>query len=201
GRTSFPRLWLGRVADRIVRSAAAPVLTVHPTDADRAALRTVLVATDFSEEAMLAAEAAMRLLAAAAPGQGRLVLLHACDLPTDYGIAVSANVIAQARADDEQQARRELEQWAQRFRSNGFEIEIIVLAGYPVTTIVDEAENLDVDLIAVGTHGRSGLQHLLLGSIAERLLHHAPCPVLSVRRPAPEQTLARGRSAQGIASG
>ncbi|MCP3905857.1 MAG: universal stress protein [Planctomycetes bacterium] len=182
GRTSYQRLWLGSVADRIVRTAEVPVLTVHPEDAGKASLRTVLVATDFSEESLLAADAALRLTTGLA-GERRLILLHVCDLPMDYGIAVSANVIAQARADDEQRARAELDRLAERYRSDRLHVDTMVVAGYPATVAQEEAEALGADLVAVGTHGRSGLQHLLLGSIAERVLHHAPCPVLTVRRP------------------
>ncbi len=46
-----------------------------------------------------------------------------------------------------------------------------------------EVESIGADMVALGTHGRSGLKRLMLGSVAERTLHHVPCPVLSVRRP------------------
>jgi nucleotide-binding universal stress UspA family protein len=61
----------------------------------------------------------------------------------------------------------------------------VVREGYPATVIVDEIENLNIDLVVIGTHGRTGLKHLLLGSIAERVVQHAPCPVLTVK-PVPE---------------
>ena len=53
--------------------------------------------------------------------------------------------------------------------------------GYAPEVIVDEAERRGVDVIAVGTHGRTGLAHLLLGSTAERVVQHARCPVMTVR--------------------
>jgi nucleotide-binding universal stress UspA family protein len=58
----------------------------------------------------------------------------------------------------------------------------VVREGYPATVIVDEAASRNADLIVIGTHGLSGLKHLLLGSIAERVVQKAPCPVLAVKR-------------------
>ena len=61
------------------------------------------------------------------------------------------------------------------------EVETAVCEGYAATVIVEEAAEREVDLIVIGTHGRSGIKHLLLGSIAERVVQKAPCPVLTVR--------------------
>jgi nucleotide-binding universal stress UspA family protein len=62
-------------------------------------------------------------------------------------------------------------------------VESVAREGYPPEVIVEAARELDVDLVAMGTHGRTGLRHLLLGSNAERVIEHAPCPVLTVRHP------------------
>ena len=59
----------------------------------------------------------------------------------------------------------------------------MVAEGYAATAIVDEVERQNADLIVIGTHGLSGLKHLLLGSIAERVVQKAPCPVLTVKTP------------------
>ena len=60
-------------------------------------------------------------------------------------------------------------------------MEALVREGYPATVIVDEAKSLPADLIVIGTHGLTGLKHMLLGSIAERVVQKAPCPVLTVK--------------------
>jgi nucleotide-binding universal stress UspA family protein len=59
--------------------------------------------------------------------------------------------------------------------------EVEVMTGDPADTIVQAARESDVDLIVMGTHGRTGLQHVLLGSVAEKVVRHAPCPVLTIR--------------------
>jgi nucleotide-binding universal stress UspA family protein len=56
-----------------------------------------------------------------------------------------------------------------------------VATGDPADAIVQVAQDLGVDLIVMATHGRTGLQHVLLGSVAERVIRHAPCPVLAIR--------------------
>jgi hypothetical protein len=60
--------------------------------------------------------------------------------------------------------------------------EVQVTAGHPADAIVRTAEELDVDLIIMATHGRTGVPHIVLGSVAEKVVRHAPCPVLTVRQ-------------------
>lgn len=60
--------------------------------------------------------------------------------------------------------------------------EVQVAAGHPAETIVRMAQELAVDLIIMATHGRTGVSHILLGSVAEHVIRHAPCPVLAIRQ-------------------
>jgi len=62
-------------------------------------------------------------------------------------------------------------------------IEPIVEKGVPFVEIIRTAKDKQVDLIVMGTHGRTGLEHILIGSVAERVIQRAPCPVLSIRLP------------------
>ena len=64
-------------------------------------------------------------------------------------------------------------------------LSVRVVQGDPAATIVETARNDSADLIVMGTHGRSGLEHLALGSVAEKVVRHAPCPVLTVRASRP----------------
>ena len=81
------------------------------------------------------------------------------------------------------EAEKTLEGHAEKIRPKGIEVEVAVTEGYPATAIEEEAERKHADLIVIGTHGHTGLKHMLLGSIAERVVQKAPCPVLTVKAP------------------
>ena len=70
---------------------------------------------------------------------------------------------------------------AKDLRDAGIQVEEVTREGYPATVIEEEAVRQEADLIVIGTRGLSGIKHLLLGSIAERVVQKAPCPVLTVR--------------------
>ncbi len=182
GQTAYAPPLLGSRADRVLRTAVAPVLTVHPGDAGReTTIRTVLVATDFSEEAALATSCAVRF-ARALPPRPRIVLLHAWQPLVQYEYAWSGVPINPAD-DAIDQAETLLASAAAALAGDDVDVETTLRQGYPAHVIENEARALGADLIALGTHGRSGLKRMLLGSVAERVLHHAPCPVLTVRHP------------------
>ena len=73
--------------------------------------------------------------------------------------------------------------YAARVRAAGLECDTAILAGVPTQVIVDAARTRQIDLIIMGTHGHSGVPHMLLGHVAEQVLRLAPCPVLVVRPP------------------
>jgi nucleotide-binding universal stress UspA family protein len=192
GRTAYANIVLGSTADRVIRTAIGPVLTVHPRDAEPpAGAGTILVATDFSEEASLATSTAVRLLGRQ-DQPCRLVLLHVCPAPVVYEAEAVATVIAQQMADEEELARQRLETLSAPLRGESLSVEIVVRQGQPAMIVQEEARAAEADLIALGTHGRSGVRHLLLGSIAERVVHHAHCPVLTVRQPDAERPVEVG---------
>lgn len=181
GLTGLAHLLLGSTAERIVQHARCPVLTVHPEAGEgRRPPGTILVPTDFSRDAELAVDAALRLLG---PNRadGRLILLHATFLPVEY---TAYGMVPVSIADFDQlaaEARRQLARIAEPLRRDGLTIDLEVREGYPPETIVKVATELEVDLIAMGTRGLSGLEHLLLGSTAERVVQRSACPVLTVR--------------------
>ena len=181
GRTAYQRLLVGKTADRILRTSPVPVLIIHPDDAlPEGGVRTVLTATDFSDTAVDTAETAARLVCDR-PEASRIVLVHVIEpivIYEEYGMTAAPVITEQ----DVEQARVSLEKTAQPLRDHGFAVETVVREGYPASSIQDEARERSAHLIAVGTHGRQGLERLMLGSVAERIVHHAPCPVLSVRR-------------------
>jgi nucleotide-binding universal stress UspA family protein len=183
GRTVFKGLLLGSTAARLISNARCPVLTVHPADAGPPRpVRTVLIPTDFSEDAALATEAATRVLGAPSANR-RMVLLHAHYVPyevTYLPAAVLENAISAADAS----AKRTIEELAAKLRHSGITIDTVTCHLEPMEAILDHARSVGADLIAMGTHGRSGLNRLIFGSVAERVVASAPCPVLTVHREA-----------------
>ena len=181
GRTGWKRALLGSIAGRIVRDAPCPVLTVRRQDGGTPRpLRTILVPTDFSEDAALAADAAAHLLCV--PGDGhKLVLLHAFRVPVE-AMHLPASVLMDAIHKTSSDAQASLDELAASLRRPGLAIEAIAREGYPSDVVLEHAAAIGADLIAMGTHGRSGIGRAVLGSTAEHVVATAPCPVLTVRR-------------------
>ena len=182
GRTGIQHLLLGSTAERVVQQARCPVLTVHPGDIDQhRALKTILLPTDFSSEATAAIRTALAMLSHEV-GSARLILLHVYHLPFEYTAYGTVPTALDYFKDVEGTAQERLEEEAAPLRERGLSVDTVTREGYPPEVIVEVAEELEADLLALGTHGRSGLAHLLLGSTAERVVLQAPCPVLTVRR-------------------
>jgi universal stress protein A len=139
----------------------------------------ILVPTDFSDSADDALAYALTL----ADQVGATVrLVHVFDDPDTVGLYSEMYVPMppEMRAEIMANLRREL---TARAAKGTREVASEVLSGAPATTIVDAAKRHQCDLIVMGTHGRHGAAHLLLGSVAERVVRTAACPVLVVRHP------------------
>jgi universal stress protein A len=142
----------------------------------------ILVPTDFSATADAALDTAYVL---AERFGASLELLHVLDDPfVADGMAVEAYISEgpALRTAMLQEARERLRHRASP-REGIPEIKTEVLFGHGARTIAEYAADRGVDLIAMGTHGRTGFAHLMLGSVAEQLVRTAPCPVLTVRQP------------------
>jgi nucleotide-binding universal stress UspA family protein len=165
------------------------------------AFKHLLVPTDFSEPANTALHHASE---EAALHQAKVTLLHV--LPTDTRTGVhyvtgepipglpggfdpeagghlgGAPLLSQAeivRRDPSEEALTQLRDLAANAFRGPWEAEVAL--GHPADTIVRVARERSVDLIVMSTHGRTGLQHALLGSVAEKVVRLAPCPVLTVK--------------------
>jgi nucleotide-binding universal stress UspA family protein len=142
-------------------------------------IRRILVPIDFSEHAEHVIEWARHL---AAEHASHLILLHVYHLPVEFQQLEGAYLPPDFWANVKTEAEQTLERYVRELRERSLDVEAVVREGYPATVIVDEAEAQHADLIVIGTHGLSGLKHLLLGSIAERVVQKAPCPVLAVKK-------------------
>lgn len=180
GLSGLRHLLLGSTAERVVQHAHCPVLTVHPGDADKhRPLDTILVPTDFSKDAETAYFAALDLLGNQT--STKVVLLHVYHLPYEYTAYGTIPTSLDYFRDVEGAAEDRLVTLAEELRNQGFQVETVAREGFPPEVILGEAEAVGADLIAMGTHGRTGLAHLVLGSTAERVVQRADCPVLTVR--------------------
>src|SRR5215471_14597804 len=139
----------------------------------------VLVPLDFSATA----DRALAYAIALAPQlQARLTLLHVLDLTLVTMDEMTPGVAATYLEAQETDAQRLLQASRERVQRAGLQGESLLVQGTPTRTIVDTAGEQGVDLIIMGTHGRTGLAHVFLGSVAEYVVRHGPCPVLVVRR-------------------
>ena len=95
----------------------------------------------------------------------------------DFGIDYAAQF-----REMEATARRLLDKTVASMKSTGADVEGVILSGNPSAEIVKFAEEETIDLIVMATHGRSGVEHLLMGSVAEKVLRKSPCPVMTVKK-------------------
>jgi nucleotide-binding universal stress UspA family protein len=179
GRTGLNRLVLGSVTERTLRTSPVPVLTVHEDTTFDPDLGSVLVPTDGSEAANVASDYGITLAAAT---DAAMHVVHVVDLTAASGEFGSSRVLSALEA----LGRRAVEDVIDRSEDAGLQsVEASVLSGTPARAILDYAEERDIDLIVAGTHGRTGLNRYLLGSVTEKLVRVADVPVLTI--PLPER--------------
>jgi len=153
--------------------------------------KRILVATDFSGGVTEALTHAAEL---GREYEGSLVLLHVVDsryYPS--GFFPSYDFFQRILTEFKAKAKAELENLSRSPRFRGIKVETRLREGDPATQIVDAAREEKADLIVLGTHGQTALEHLLIGSTAEKVLRTSPCPILTVRSKIQPQPKAPGR--------
>lgn len=147
------------------------------------ALKNILVPTDFSDTS---ANAVRYAKAFAETFQASLHLLHVVEellvyawTPPEGSIPLAADI----RTDMEARTREQLHKLLTDAERERFRAHFLTLTGSPFVEIVRYAKEQDIDLIVLGTHGRGPIAHMLMGSVAEKVVRKAPCPVLTVRHP------------------
>lgn len=138
----------------------------------------ILIAVDFSETSHHAVELGIEV---ARKFGAKVDVVHGFQLPlpvlSPYEVALPDNFIGEARSS----AKRELESLVEGLAESGVEVAAHLRDGPADAVITELASELQSDLIVMGTRGNTGLKHVLLGSVAERTLRGAPCPVLTVK--------------------
>jgi nucleotide-binding universal stress UspA family protein len=186
GRGALGQAWLGSIASALARQAPTPILLVRPQEASRSlaqepVFRHVLVPLDGS---LLSEQAIAPAIALGALAQARYTLLQALDplvaehTRPPYPAGLDRQLLPEVRAN----ALAYLEQVAARMRTQSLEVQTSLVVGLPALAISEYAHTHAVDMIAMATHGHGGLLNLLLGSVADAVIHTAGVPVL-LKRP------------------
>jgi nucleotide-binding universal stress UspA family protein len=142
---------------------------------------TILFANDFSENSEYAFDYALTL---AKKFDARLIIIHVINEPVDLrGFYVPHISFENLEKEIAESAEKMMEKFCRTRAKDYAKVETVVISGIPNEEIIRKAGETGAGLIVLGTHGRKGLDHILFGSTAERVLRSAPCPVLSVRMP------------------
>ncbi|WP_117594232.1 universal stress protein [Haloprofundus halophilus] len=178
GRSGLQRYLLGSVAERVVRLADCPVMTVHGDD-DASPYERILVPTDGSDCAAVATEHAVAIARAF---DAELHALSAVNLVEAGGLFNAGGVDSGFVERLEEQAQTGADAVVERARDADVDGEATVVHGVPHEEIGEYVSSNNVDLVVMGTHGRSGVRRYLLGSVTERVLRTVSAPVLAVRQ-------------------
>jgi nucleotide-binding universal stress UspA family protein len=146
-------------------------------------LKKVMCPVDFSDPSNHALTYALELARAF---EAEVVLVHVIDVQFLSPYVVSEVPTVVPGVDElRKTVEQDLQALAEKSRKDypAVAVRSLLLQGAPFVRIVESAREEQADLIVMGTHGRSGLSHLLIGSVAERVVRKAPCPVLTVKQP------------------
>ncbi len=145
-------------------------------------LKKILCPIDHSDCSKEALKYAVSL---AMKDEAKLLLLHIIDIRSfNEGLeAMSAQI-----PDEEtlKQLRAKLLDCIPEEIRDDMEVEALVVQGIPFAEIISTAKENEIDMIVIGSHGRTGISHMMLGSVSEKVVRKAPCPVLTVRQPGHE---------------
>ena len=144
-------------------------------------IKKVLVPIDFSDYSKSSLRYAVNF---AKRFNAEIYLIYVVEpviYPPDFSMGQIA--IPSVNAEWDERAREELNKLAKTEIPEGVNVKTILKNGKPFLEIIDTATEEDIDLIIIATHGHSGVEHILFGSTAEKVVRKAPCPVLTLREP------------------
>ncbi len=181
GRRGLSHAFIGSVAESVVRRAACPVLTVRPSAPYHSvAAKCILVPLDFSAHARKALAHARELQRITG---AELHVIHVLQTMPAYGIAdvpTEPHVPSEAERAEAETALREIAAEVLE-SSTPLTLHVVGGMGNPALDVLDAAERVHADLIVMATHGRTGVRRFFLGSVAEKVVQLAPCPVFTVK--------------------
>jgi nucleotide-binding universal stress UspA family protein len=182
GRGGIARVLMGSVAEKVVRTAPCPVFTTNAAlRAPARGVRRILAPTDFSAASDAALDCARRLAAGFGASMHLLHVLPDVSASDGAGSELFVTEAPEARSMRLIDARDRLQHRITADDRATLRATSEVIFGSPAQIIVDYAADNQFDLIVMGTHGRTGMAHLLIGSVAERVVRTAGCPVLTTQ--------------------
>jgi nucleotide-binding universal stress UspA family protein len=183
GRTGLKHVFLGSTAERIVQHSSCPVLVtrgnaLQSNNGSRSKIKTILVPVDFSS---CSREGLRYAIGFANEFGARIILLHATYLGYIYSSEGTAIYdIPGLQKAARKTAERKMRELVRSVNFGDVKFETVFAEGSPVLDICAYAKDHDVDVIITSTHGLTGFKHVLIGSVAEQVVRHAPCSVLVV---------------------
>jgi nucleotide-binding universal stress UspA family protein len=184
GRSGFERLFIGSVAEKVLRKASCPVLTVPPRVTEAVApprYRHILCAVDFSDSSLRALRHALAL---AEEADAHVRVLHVLELQPESDVPEMPILTANLKAYHDQLKQAARQRLAASIPEDVREyctVEEGVATGKPYVEILREAREGNADLIVMGVRGRSAADVVLFGSTTQHVVRQATCPVLTMR--------------------
>jgi nucleotide-binding universal stress UspA family protein len=181
GRSGFKHVFLGSTAERVVQHSPCPVFVARQDkrqskSGPSPSINTILVPVDFSDCSLRGLQYAISF---AEKFAARIILLHAIQITYPYTsdryALYDLSVVTSALQKD---AERQMRTFVRVAKLSPVKFETAITTGQPASAICAFARRHHVDLIITSTHGRTGFKHVLIGSTAEQVVRHAPCPVL-----------------------
>ena len=145
------------------------------------AINKVLVPIDFSDYSKSALKYAVNFAKSFKADMFLIYVVEPIIYPPDFSMGQIA--IPTVNTEWDERAKEELDKLAKIHIPSDVKVTTIIKTGKPFVEIIDTALEEDIDLIIIATHGHSGVEHILFGSTAEKVVRKAPCPVLTLREP------------------
>jgi nucleotide-binding universal stress UspA family protein len=184
GRRGINHLMLGSVAEEVVRMSSCPVLTVRATDTPLAPIRQILVPLDFSDFSSRALTAARHIASDVGASIRALHVIEEVLHPSFY--VTGQTSLTSWYPEIEATSVKEMQKLADNAGGPDVPLEYHVKEGRSAVDIVSFAKRNDIQLIVMASHGLTGIEHFLLGSVTEKVVRMAPCPVLVIKSFGPQ---------------
>jgi nucleotide-binding universal stress UspA family protein len=181
GRRGIGHLFMGSVAEEVVRLSNVPVFTIKETENPKPIKNwdKILVPVDFSEHSQTALAHAKSI---AESYDATLQLLHVIEEPVHPALSIAGkSSIFDIVPDLKEDCRKRIHNMIKESKGPDVKAEIFIIEGNATNDILRFAEENNSDLIVIATHGLTGLEHMLLGSVTEKVVRMAHCPVFTVK--------------------